>query len=125
MSAPAGDRTVLQATGLARLIGRRGAFVDHWAPPLTTLGRCVRDERGVAAVLTALAAASLLGAAGLAIDVGGWYLLRRNMQAAVDAAATGGRGQPRRQRLRDHGRSGGAERHHAERVRQRRRAARP
>jgi Flp pilus assembly protein TadG len=87
MSALAGDRTVLQATGLARLIGRRGAFVDHWAPPLTTLGRCVRDERGVAAVLTAAAAASLLGIAGLTIDVGGWYLLRRNMQAAVDAAA--------------------------------------
>ena len=46
------------------------------------------DKRGAAAVVTAIAATSLLGVAGLVVEVGGWYLLKRNMQAAADASAT-------------------------------------
>ena len=60
------------------------------APVRHRLNRLGRDKRGAAAVLAAVATTSLLGAAGLAVEVGGWYLLRRNMQAAADAAALAG-----------------------------------
>jgi len=49
-----------------------------------------RDKRGAAAVLTAVAATTMLGVGGLAVPVGNWYLLRRNMQAAADAASLAG-----------------------------------
>ena len=49
--------------------------------------RLGRDQRGVATIAMAVATASLLGVAGLAVAGGGWYLLRRNMQAAEDAAS--------------------------------------
>lgn len=52
--------------------------------------RLAKDKRGATAAITAVAAASLLGITGLAVDVGGWYLLRRNMQAAADFAAIAG-----------------------------------
>lgn len=51
------------------------------------LARLRGDERGTAAVMTAMAASSLLGIAGLAVEVGGWYVLKRNMQSAADAAS--------------------------------------
>lgn len=54
------------------------------------LARLGRDKRGAAAIVVALSATSLLGVAGLVADVGNWYLLRRNMQAAVDAASLAG-----------------------------------
>jgi Flp pilus assembly protein TadG len=72
----------------AHLFNDKGRCVGRSAR--RALGRLGRDKRGVATVLTAVAATSLLGVAGLAVDVGGWYLLRRNMQAAVDAAAMAG-----------------------------------
>jgi len=40
--------------------------------------------------MTAMAMTSLLGVAALAAEVGGWYMLRRSMQSAVDAAAFAG-----------------------------------
>ncbi len=48
------------------------------------------DKRGAAAVVATMAMVPLLGVSALAVDVGGTYLLRRNMQAAVDAAAMAG-----------------------------------
>ena len=56
----------------------------------SALNRLRRDSHGGTAVMTAIALTSLLGAAGLAADAGGAYLLRRNMQAAADAAAMAG-----------------------------------
>lgn len=55
-----------------------------------TLNRLKGDGRGGVVLMTAMAMTSLLGVAGFAVEVGGSYLLRRNMQAAVDAAAMAG-----------------------------------
>jgi hypothetical protein len=54
---------------------------------LTGLRRLAADEAGVTAVLTGLALTILVGAAGLAVDVGYWQLNQRNMQGAADQAA--------------------------------------
>jgi Flp pilus assembly protein TadG len=48
------------------------------------------DERGAVAVLVALLLPFLLGMAGLAVDVGSWYLTQGQLQAAADAAALAG-----------------------------------
>jgi Flp pilus assembly protein TadG len=48
------------------------------------------DERGAVAVLVALMLPFLLGMAGLAVDVGSWYLTQGQLQAAADAAALAG-----------------------------------
>jgi len=58
---------------------------------VTTVRRSIvlvlgRDERGVVAVLTALALTVLVGAVGLAVDVGMWYRENRALQNASDAA---------------------------------------
>jgi len=45
------------------------------------------DDSGVSAVLVGLCLAAILGAAGLAVDVGLWYADRRAAQGAADAAA--------------------------------------
>jgi Flp pilus assembly protein TadG len=84
------QRRLSPALSQAHKFDGKGRCVGRPARGHRVLGRLGRDKRGVAAVLTALAATSLLGAAGLAIEVGGWYLLRRNMQAAADAAAMAG-----------------------------------
>lgn len=52
--------------------------------------RLARDRRGVTAVVTAMALTSLLGMAGLVVEVGNWYVVRRQMQAAADLAAVAG-----------------------------------
>lgn len=50
--------------------------------------RQVRDDRsGASTVLVGLGAVVLLGAAGLATDVAGWYAARRDAQHAADSAA--------------------------------------
>lgn len=54
------------------------------------LARLGGDRRGAAAIIVAASAASVLGVTGLVLDVGNWYLLRRNMQAAADAASLAG-----------------------------------
>ena len=51
------------------------------------LSRVVQGDRGFAAVFTALAATMPMGFAGLAIDVGYWQMVQRNMQGAADQAA--------------------------------------
>ena len=45
------------------------------------------DRRGGVAVMTAVSLTSLLGFAGLGTEATMWYVTKRNMQGAVDAAA--------------------------------------
>lgn len=71
---------------LAHLFGEKSALA--WPAPWGNgLSRLRTDKRGAAALVTAFMATGLLGAAGLAVEVGGWFLLHRNMQAAADAAS--------------------------------------
>ena len=55
-----------------------------WLRPL------IRDRRGVTAVTFAMVATVVLGIAGLATEVGGWYAGRQRGQNAADAAAEAG-----------------------------------
>lgn len=73
-----------------RAFGGEPERTGRLAPVRHRLNRLGGDKRGAAALLTAVAATSMLGVAGLTVEVGGWYLLRRNMQAAADAAALAG-----------------------------------
>jgi Flp pilus assembly protein TadG len=70
-----------------------GPRSDSPAPPARarrTIRRLRGDKRGAAALMTVIATTSLIGAAGLTVEVGNWYLMRRNMQLAADAAALAG-----------------------------------
>jgi len=49
-----------------------------------------KDPSGGVLVYTALGMMVLIGAAGLAIDMGSWYSTRRSVQSAADAAALAG-----------------------------------
>ncbi|HUK58448.1 MAG TPA: pilus assembly protein TadG-related protein [Stellaceae bacterium] len=51
------------------------------------LARFFSDRKGGVAVLTAVAMTGLLGAAGLGTEATLWYVAKRDMQAAADAAA--------------------------------------
>ena len=50
-------------------------------------GRVVADRRGVTAVITAIALATLIGFCGLAVDVVMWEVNQRDLQGAADQAA--------------------------------------
>ena len=50
----------------------------------------LREQRGNALALTALAMPLLIGCAGLAVDTIQWTYAKRDLQAAVDAAAMAG-----------------------------------
>ena len=52
-----------------------------------------RGQRGQTLPMMAFFMVSLLGVAGLVIDVGGWYLQKRQVQAAADASALAGANQ--------------------------------
>ena len=54
---------------------------------MSPLSRLLRDQRGATAVMTALAATVLMGVSGLAVDVGYWQFVQRQMQATADDAA--------------------------------------
>lgn len=75
---------------LAHLFDGRGVSAEATARRRGAVGRLRGDKRGGVAIIAAMAATSLLGIAGLTVEVGGWYVLRRNMQAAADAAAIAG-----------------------------------
>jgi len=49
--------------------------------------RLLSDRRGGVAVMTAMSLTSLLGFAGLGTEATLWYVAKRNMQGATDAAA--------------------------------------
>jgi Flp pilus assembly protein TadG len=62
--------------------------------PCPRVGRRVRglldDCAGVITLTTAFAAFTLIGAVGLSVTAGDWYLTHRAMQSAADAGALGG-----------------------------------
>ena len=53
-----------------------------------TFRRLARDERGNALALIAFGLPFLIGCAGLAVDTIQWVYAKRNLQSAVDAAAS-------------------------------------
>lgn len=55
----------------------------------TSLPRLGSDQRGAAAIMTAIALTVLVGFVGLGTEVGMWYAERRAMQTASDAAVMG------------------------------------
>jgi Flp pilus assembly protein TadG len=54
---------------------------------MSLLRRLLRDKRGLSAVTVAVSLPVLFGVAGLGIDTGLWYTIKRQNQLAVDAAA--------------------------------------
>lgn len=62
---------------------RRGASWIHWLRPPAR----VADERGSILVMTGIALAALLGAAGLALDFGRIYIEHARLSGAADAVA--------------------------------------
>jgi Putative Flp pilus-assembly TadE/G-like len=65
--------------------------IDAWdvivGDVLHIIKRCRDDRRGATAIMIALAMTMLLGCAGLATEAAGWYVKKRQMQGAADAAA--------------------------------------
>jgi Flp pilus assembly protein TadG len=55
--------------------------------PSSTRAKLLSDCSGASAVVFALLLSGLVGFAGLGTEVGGWYLSKRTMQGAADAAA--------------------------------------
>jgi Putative Flp pilus-assembly TadE/G-like len=55
-----------------------------------TLGRLLRDTRGITLPLVALALTALIGFTGLGVEAGLWYTIKRHDQSAADMAATAG-----------------------------------
>ena len=70
----------MEGTPLSRMLQ-----VSSRLPELA--GRVVADRRGVTAVITAIALATLVGFCGLAVDVVMWEVNQRAMQGAADQAA--------------------------------------
>jgi Flp pilus assembly protein TadG len=55
--------------------------------PRSPIGRVWHDERGVSAIMVALSLTVLVGFAGLGVETGLWYSIKRQNQSAADAAA--------------------------------------
>src|SRR6516165_4277263 len=53
----------------------------------STIARVWRDERGVSAIMVAISLTVLVGFAGLGVETGLWYAIKRQNQSAADAAA--------------------------------------
>jgi len=68
------DREAVMPSGFARL-------------PPGSIARLWRDERGVSAVMVAVSLTVLIGFAGLGVETGLWYAIKRQNQSAADAAA--------------------------------------
>lgn len=49
--------------------------------------RLRRDDQGVVAIVVALSLTALVGLIGLGVEVAGWYVSKRQLQAAADSAA--------------------------------------
>jgi Flp pilus assembly protein TadG len=56
------------------------------------IARTARDSRGAVLVLVALMLPVLIGAGGLAVDVGNWFAHKRHLQLQADAGALAGAG---------------------------------
>lgn len=70
--------------GRTELRTARRAFAIRW------IGRLLRDRKGAMAAMMAAAAPILVGAAGVGVEVGLWYMDKRAAQVAADAAASAG-----------------------------------
>lgn len=57
---------------------------------MSGIRKMLRDERGMAMMMTVLAMSVLLGFMGLAVDVGTLFHVKRELQTAADAAAVAG-----------------------------------
>jgi len=77
-------RVVAILSGTAREKGRGRANA------LATIRRAARAEAGQVIVIATLLMGSLLGVAGLVIDVGSWYQIDRSRQGCADAGALDG-----------------------------------
>ena len=64
------------------------SFLRSLAPVANPIGNLGRDTSGGTLIVIALSLTALVGVAGLAVEVGSWYLTKRTMQAAADAAAS-------------------------------------
>jgi hypothetical protein len=65
-------------------------FATHRAQSLAPLfERFLADQKGATAVLVGLSIMVLVGFAGMGTEVGSWYVTKRDMQGAADAAAFG------------------------------------
>src|SRR6266536_5780836 len=56
--------------------------------PAGPFARLVGDHAGATVVMLALSLSALAGAAGLGTEAASWYLTKRTMQGAADAAAS-------------------------------------
>lgn len=65
---------------------KRGTLARLWK----SLKPLRRNERGNVLILTAMGLPILIGGAGLGVDTTQWYLWKRELQTAVDAAALSG-----------------------------------
>ena len=66
----------------------RQVMPNYYACSLQSpIGRVWRDERGVSAIMVALSLTVLVGFAGLGVETGLWYSVKRQNQSAADAAA--------------------------------------
>src|SRR6516162_9896067 len=67
---------------------RRQVMPNYFARSLrSAMVRLRRDERGVSAIMVALSLTVLVGFAGLGVETGLWYSIKRQNQSAADAAA--------------------------------------
>jgi Flp pilus assembly protein TadG len=66
------------------------ARATRFVPILDNILDCLRDRRGVSALMFAASAVAFLGMAGFGMEVSTWYLERRHGQNAADAAAVAG-----------------------------------
>src|SRR5205807_10648909 len=55
--------------------------------PLPAIRQLIRDRRGAAAIMLAIALSGIVGFAGLGTEVAGWYFTTRAMQGAASSAA--------------------------------------
>ena len=62
-------------------------FLPILKRPLPAIRQLIRDRRGAAAVMLAIALSGIIGFAGLGSEVAAWYFTTRAMQGAADAAA--------------------------------------
>jgi Flp pilus assembly protein TadG len=78
---------VLKGVAMRSRTGRQ-VMPNYFACSLrSTIGRVWRDERGVSAIMVALSLTVLVGFAGLGVETGLWYSIKRQNQSAADAAA--------------------------------------
>ena len=79
--------------GCGHVSGSRAARIDPGPPSRAARGypgawrRLWPDQRGATAVLAAISMPIMLAIAGLGIDAGWWYTIKRQNQSAADAAA--------------------------------------